>query len=152
MPAAAGDSAVASLHARLEHFDWAHDEGCYDASECARHEGRVGVVNDAAYRACRGEAEVIVAGEVDYVCGDRHDEGWGEAAPKGGDSFVSRDFAEGVERRVECASLRFFECAVDGAHGVGRAESANVWTGDAVFDCIARVSGEEDFTAAGGDS
>lgn len=45
--------------------------------------------------------------------------------------------------------MRFFHGAVDGAHGIGGAESTYVGTGDAVFDGVA---GEEDFAAAGGDA
>lgn len=45
--------------------------------------------------------------------------------------------------------MRFFERAVDGAEGVGGAQSPDVGAGVAVFDCVA---GEEDFAAAGRDA
>lgn len=112
---------MAGLHARLEHLDRGDDEGCYDAGECARHERGVGVVKEPVYGAGGGEAQPVIAGEVDDICGDGHDEGGGESAPEGGDPLVARDFAEGVEGGVERAALRFFHGAVDGAHGVGGA-------------------------------
>lgn len=149
MPPAACYSAMTGLHARLEHFNWGYDERSDDAGEGPGDEGGVGVVGELVYGAGGGEAQPVVAGEVDYVCRDCHDEGGGEAAPEGCDSLVSRDLAEGVEGRVESAPLRFFHRAVDGAHGIGGAQSPYVGTGDAVFD---RVAGEEDFAAAGGNA
>mgnify|MGYP001581808469 CR=1 FL=1 len=75
MPPAARDSAVAGLHARLEHLDGGDDEGCYDAGEGAGDEGGVGVMAEPVYGAGGGEAQPVVAGEVDYVRWDGHDEG-----------------------------------------------------------------------------
>lgn len=95
---------------------------------------------------CEGRgSEGVVAGEVDYVCGDGHEEGWGEAAPEGGDAFVSCDFDEALPGAVEAPSGGLFDDA-----GVGEGGG-----GDGGGECDAGFGGvcdPEDFAAARGDA
>ena len=65
------------LHAGAEHFYGGDDTGSCDAGDGAGEEGGVGVGNEFVDGAVGGGAESVVAGEVDDVRGDGHDEGGG---------------------------------------------------------------------------
>ena len=85
------------LHSRAKHFDGAHGDGGCDSGYGSREEWGVGVGNVVVDGAVGTGAEGVVAGEVDDVCGDGHDEGRGETSPEGCGTFVSSDLAETVE-------------------------------------------------------
>ena len=63
------------MHAGAEHFDGRDAAGGCDAGDGAGEEGGVGVGNEFVDVALVGGAEGVVAGEVDDVRGDGHDEG-----------------------------------------------------------------------------
>ena len=63
------------LHAGAEHFNRRDDTGGCDAGDGAGEERGVGVGNEFIDGAVGGGAEGVVAGEVDDVRGDCHDEG-----------------------------------------------------------------------------
>lgn len=69
------------MHARAEHFDRADGGGGGDAGHGAGEEGCVRVRDMRVYRARGRRPQEVVAGEVDYVGGDGHDEGGAEAPP-----------------------------------------------------------------------
>lgn len=64
--------------------------------------------------------EGIVAGEVDDVGGDCHDEGGREAAPEGCGTLVAGDFAEAIEGGVEGFTPGFVDGTVCCGSGRGR--------------------------------
>ncbi len=69
------------LQSCAEHFHGA-DDGCGgDAGDGAGDQGRVRVVQMGVYGASGAGSEPVVAGEVDYVGGDGHQEGGTQAAP-----------------------------------------------------------------------
>ena len=63
------------LHAGAEHFDGTDDGGGGYAGDGAGEEGGVCVVYVGVYGTGWVRAEEVVAGEVDHVGGDGHDEG-----------------------------------------------------------------------------
>lgn len=106
----------------------------------AGEEGRPGCAEGGEVRGAEG----VVAGEVDYVGGDGHEEGGGETAPEGGDALVSCDLDEPLPGAVEAPPRGFFDDAgVSDGCGDGGGE------GDAGFG---GVCDPEDFAAAGGDA
>lgn len=63
------------LHAGAEHFDGTDDGGCGYAGDGAGEEGSVGVAHVCVYGTGFVEAKSIVAGEVDDIGRNGHDEG-----------------------------------------------------------------------------
>ena len=65
-----------------------------------------------------GCAEGVVAGEVDDIGGDGHDQCRRQAAPEGGEAFVAGDFAKAIEGGGEVLTAGFVNGAV-GERGGG---------------------------------
>ena len=100
------------MHACAEHFDWADHAGGCDTGNGAGGQGGVGVRYVVTDGAVWVEAEGVVAGEVDNVGRDGHDQGGGEATPKGCRTLVAGDFAQAVEGGGDLFAAGFINYAV----------------------------------------
>ena len=104
------------MHAGAEHF-YRGDDACgCDAGDGASKKRGVGGGYVGIDGAVGGGTQSIIAGEVDYICGNGHDKGGREAAPEGCGTFIASDFTEAVEGGGEC----FLSGLVDGAIGCWR--------------------------------
>lgn len=126
------------LEACAEELDGG-DDGCSDCAGCGAGEEGCGGGAEGG----EGVAEGVVAGKVDYVGGDGHEEGWGEAAPEGGEALVFGDLDEAFEGAV-------YAVVGDGGGDGGGGELAGGegWGGGEAGG--GRRGEPEDFAAAGG--
>lgn len=148
-PAHAGDCVAEGVRAgglqsgakQLERGDCGGGDG---ARGGAGEEGRPG----CAERGERGGPQCVVAGEVDDVGGDGHEQGRGETAPEGGDALIARDLDEPLPGPVEAAARGLLDDAGVG-EGRGRGGGGRGGECDAGFG---GVCDPEDLAAARGDA